>query len=175
MSNDQLAHWLLTDGPAAQDLRTAWQGLIERLESEGTPLLRVALNVDMLHPELLAAMYTWQRGDKLVRRSDTPHGIQSTGMYQGSPFRVLNDGATFIRRRLTGPDAVLDSDEMKEFREMGATDYLAMALQRSDGAGSIDVPLQPIRKAAFPTPRWTGFVSSNPISASWLKYMARRV
>jgi len=31
----------------------------------------------MLHPEMLAAMYTWQHGNKLVKRSDTPHGIQA--------------------------------------------------------------------------------------------------
>ena len=71
MSDDPLAHWLLTGGPAARDLRTAFQELIERLEGEGIPLLRTALNVDMLHPEMLAAMYTWQRSNKLVKRSDT--------------------------------------------------------------------------------------------------------
>ena len=58
MSEDILAHWLLTGGPAARDFRTAFQELIERLEGEGIPLLRTALNVDMLHPEMLAAIYT---------------------------------------------------------------------------------------------------------------------
>jgi hypothetical protein len=64
-SDVPLAHWLLIGGPAARDLRTAFQELIERLEDEGTQLLRAALNVDMLHPEMLAAMYTWQGGNQL--------------------------------------------------------------------------------------------------------------
>jgi len=68
---------LLTGGPAARDLRKAFRELIELLEDEGIQLLRAALNVDMLHPEMLAAMYTWQYGNKLVKRSDTPHGIQA--------------------------------------------------------------------------------------------------
>jgi len=62
---------LLTGGPAARDLRKAFRELIELLEDEGIQLLRAALNVDMLHPEMLAAMYTWQHGNKLVKRSDT--------------------------------------------------------------------------------------------------------
>jgi len=114
----------------------------------------------MLHPEMLAAMYTWQRGDRLVKRSDTPHGIQSTGMYQGSPFRALNEGETCIRRRLTGPEANLDSTEMEEFRELGATDYLAMALQRSDGG---------INRCSFATDQKGGFTDAQIARLDYLR------
>jgi adenylate cyclase len=160
LSDDPLAHWLLTGGPAVRDLRTAFQELIERLNGEGIPLLRAALNVDMLHPEMLAAMYTWQRGNKLVKPSDTPHGIQTTGMYRGSQFRTLNEGETVIRRRLIGLEANLDSAEMKEFREMGATDYLAMALRRSSGD---------INRCSFATDQEGGFTDAQIARLDYLR------
>ena len=45
MSDAPLAHWLLTGDPAARDLRTAFEELIERLDGEDIPLLRAVLIV----------------------------------------------------------------------------------------------------------------------------------
>ncbi|NKB20978.1 MAG: adenylate/guanylate cyclase domain-containing protein [Alphaproteobacteria bacterium] len=131
---DPIAHWLITGAAAAPDLRTAVQGLVERLEADNTPILRALLSVGMLHPELLAASYSWQRGDKFVKRTSHHHGSLNTDLFRKSPFHALSDGTTMVRRRLTGPDAQFDFNNLEDLRDAGGTDYVAIALPRSDGS-----------------------------------------
>lgn len=133
MDNDPIARWLLEEAPALPDLRTVVKGLVDRLVDEGMPLIRVNVGVGMLHPEMLAAIYNWDRGDRFVRRSEVRHGIEKTDIYLDSPFRLLNEGQPSVRRRLTGPAADLDFPILEEIRDGGATDYLALGLPRSDG------------------------------------------
>lgn len=133
MDNDPIAHWLLEDAPALPDLRTVVKGLIDRLVGEGMPLIRANVGVGVLHPEMLAALYSWDRGDQFVRRSDVRHGIEKTDFYLDSPYRLLSEGPPSLRRRLTGPAAELDFPILEEIRDGGATDYLALGLPRSDG------------------------------------------
>jgi adenylate cyclase len=54
-------------------------------------------------------------------------------MYLNSPFRLLETGPPLVRRRLAGPEAEIDYPILQGIRDGGATDYLAMALPRSDG------------------------------------------
>lgn len=133
MENDPIAAWLLEEAACLPDFRSVLTGLIERLCADGMPLARVSFGVGMLHPEMLAAIYTWERGDLIVDRSEVPHGVETTEMYLNSPFRLLEIGPPVVRRRLAGPDAEIDFPILQTIRDGGATDYLAMALPRSDG------------------------------------------
>lgn len=133
MSNDPLVDWLLTEAPPLPSCRHVLEGLIERLTTEGMQLHRAALGVGVLHPELLAKAYTWERGGRSVTESDIHHGIQTTDQYLDSPFRPINEGEPFVRQRLAGPDAKIDYPMLEEQRDAGATDYIAIGLPRSDG------------------------------------------
>jgi adenylate cyclase len=133
MDNDAVARWLLEEAPGLPDMRSVVKGLVDRLVAEGMPLIRVNVGVGMLHPEMLAAIYTWDRGDLFVRRSEVRHGVEKTDIYLESPFRLLNEGQPSVRRRLTGAEAEVDFPILEEVREGGATDYLAIGLPRSDG------------------------------------------
>jgi adenylate cyclase len=133
MENDPIAAWLLEEAAYLPDFRSVLDGLIERLRADGLPLARVSFGVGMLHPEMLAAIYTWELGDLTVDRSEVPHGVETTEMYLNSPFRLLETGPSLVRRRLAGPEAEIDYPILQGIRDGGATDYLAMALPRSDG------------------------------------------
>ena len=133
MSNDPLTDWLLVEGPRLKSCRELVAGLIERLNAGGMEINRIVLGVGVLHPELLALSYTWERGAKFVARAEIRHGIERTDQYLDSPFRPINEGEAFVRRRLAGPDARVDFPMLEEVRDAGATDYLAMGLPRSDG------------------------------------------
>lgn len=133
MSNDPLVDWLLTEAPSLPSCRHVLEGVIKRLSEEGMQLHRAALGVGVLHPELLAKAYTWERGARYVSESDIHHGIQTTDQYLDSPFRPINEGEPFIRQRLSGPDTRIDYPMLEEQRDAGATDYIAIGLPRSDG------------------------------------------
>jgi adenylate cyclase len=133
MESDPIARWLLEEATCLPDIRSILQGLIDRLGGEGLPLIRVHVGIGMLHPEIFAAMYSWERGDRFVKRYEMPHGIERTDVFRDSPFRLIVEGGEkFVRRHLVGPNAQLDFPVLEEIRDAGGTDFLAMALPRSD-------------------------------------------
>jgi len=133
MITDPIVDWLLTEAPALPSCRHVLQGLIDRLNAEGLQLHRAVLGVGVLHPELMAKTYTWERGGRYVTEPEIHHGIETTDQYLDSPFRPINEGEPFVRHRLTGPDAQITYPVLEEQRDAGSTDYIAIGLPRSDG------------------------------------------
>lgn len=148
MSTDSLLDWLLSDATRVRSHRDLVTGLIDRLAGEGMALDRAAFGMGVLHPEMLAKTYTWQRGARQVSESLIHHGIETTDQFLNSPFRLLFDGEPYVRRRLTGPDADVEFPLLAELRDTGTTDYIALSLPRSDGGSN---------RASFSTDRDTGF------------------
>lgn len=148
MPDDPLLEWLLNDAPKLRSSRVLVTAFIDRLNDEGYGLNRAAFGIGVLHPELLAKTYTWERGARYVAESQIHHGIETTDQYLDSPFRPINEGAPFVRCRLTGPDAAIDYPMLADLRDAGATDYIALGLPRSDGGAY---------RASFSTDRDTGF------------------
>jgi adenylate cyclase len=133
MTSDPIFDWLLGDAPSLPSCRHVLEGLIDRLNAEGMALHRAALGIGVLHPELLAKAYTWDRGGRYVSETEIHHGIETTDQYLESPFRPLNEGELFVRQRLVGPKAKIVYPMLEEQRDSGATDYIAIGLPRSDG------------------------------------------
>lgn len=133
MTTDTIVDWLLGEAPTLPSCRHMLQGLIERLNAEGMQLHRAVLGVAVLHPELLAKTYTWERGGSYVTETEIHHGIETTDQYLDSPFRLINEGDPFVRQRLTGADAKITYPVLEEQRDAGSTDYIAIGMPRSDG------------------------------------------
>ena len=96
-------------------------------------LNRVSFGIDVLHPELLGTAYVWERTGQHVSEREIHHGIQSTDQYLNNRYRLLNDGELSVRRNPADPGAIEEFPMMEELRDAGATDYIAIALPRSDG------------------------------------------
>ena len=133
MSRDKIFDWLLSDGPTLPSCRHVLEQLVVRLCDEGLPLDRVTFSIGVLHPELLAKAYIWERGAARVTETDVYYDILRTDQYQGSPYRLLNEGEEYVRRRLPDAQAEAEFPLLEELREAGGTDYIAIALPRSDG------------------------------------------
>lgn len=133
MTTDPIVDWLLEEATTLPSCRHVLQALIDRLNAEGMQLHRAVLGIGVLHPEIMAMTYTWERGARYVSETAIHHGIESTDQYLDSPFRPLNEGEPFVRQRLTGPDSNITYPILEEQRDAGATDYIAIGLPRSDG------------------------------------------
>lgn len=151
MTTDSIVDWLLEEAPALPSCRHVLEGLIDRLTAEGMQLHRAVLGIGVLHPELMAKTYTWERGARYVSETEIHHGIETTDQYLDSPFRPLNEGEPFVRQRLTGPNAEVTYPMLEEQRDAGATDYIAIGLPRSDGN---------IYRSSWTTDRDGGFTES---------------
>ena len=112
-------------------LRARW---VRRVEA-GLPLARASFHIRTLHPELFGMGFYWQRGADEIRVFQAEHGIQQTPLYQRSPMRLLFEGAGAVRQRLDLPHTDFDFDFplLRELRDEGLTDYVALPMTFSDG------------------------------------------
>jgi adenylate cyclase len=112
------------------------EGLLERLclllREYGIPVWRASLNVHTLHPEIFVRNLVWS-----VERGTSSETILHFDLllpiYRDSPVALIYQGAGPIRRQLAGPSAQLDFPICRDLAEEGATDYLIMPLNFSDG------------------------------------------
>ena len=151
MNPDPIVDWLLGEAPTLPSCRHVLQGLIERLNAEGMQLHRAVLGIGVLHPDLMAKTYTWERGARYVHETEIHHGIENTAQYQEGPFRPLNEGEAFVRQRLAGDDANIAYPMLEAVRDAGSTDYIAIGLPRSDGQ---------IYRSSWTTDRGGGFTDA---------------
>jgi adenylate cyclase len=128
-----LAVWLANHHGTRTGLGEFLAELASRLIALGVPMLRVSITLNDFHPEVVGRSYAWNRvaGTEEVDRRYTPKRNEA---YWDSPIRVIHEGATAVRRRLEGDDAVLDFQVTRELKDQGATDYAGMELAFSDGS-----------------------------------------
>ena len=120
----EIESWLIDKSLGDPDITQLFQKLCARLAGAGVPLDRAALTWPTLHPLFRAEQIFWnqQDGARLLQYS---HANQETEGWLRSPFyHVLKNDLPRLRRRLTGPDALLDFDVLHELKEDGFTDYL---------------------------------------------------
>ena len=120
----ELESWLIEKALGDPDITQLFQKLCERLNAVGVPVVRASIVWPMLHPLFKAEQIFWnpEEGAELLQYS---HAGAQTEAWEASPFyHSISNDVDRIRRRLTGPDALLDFEVLQEFRDQGFTDYL---------------------------------------------------
>src|SRR5262245_51813940 len=105
---DPIVEWLLTEAPAVPSTGDMIGALGRRLTAAGIPVARIQVGTRTLHPQLYAIGFLWYRGEDAAREIQRGHEIITSSVYLDSPVKAIHDGAPEIRRRLQGPEAVLD-------------------------------------------------------------------
>lgn len=116
--------WLLEEAVNDPDIVELFGALCVRLNGIGVPVERAALSWPTLHPLFQAEQIYWRLGGetKLIQYR---HDAVSTGAFEKSPFHhVLVNRLGRLRRRLTGPETMVDFPVLEELKEDGFTDYL---------------------------------------------------
>lgn len=131
-----IVDWILAEGWDITDQRDAVRGLCERMIGAGLPVSRVRVTTRTLHPQFVGLTHTWTRGVEDVDEMTPPHSIIYEDRYLKSPYAPIFEGAAAIRRRLDIPAATMDFPILEELKAEGATDYIAMPLEFSDGRRS---------------------------------------
>lgn len=118
--------WLIEAGTSDVAAETLFEGFCGRLAAAGVPIARGFLSIAGLHPLRRAYSLTWNDG-RIVDVTDFGHATMATAVWQTSPFRhMLETKTRRLHRRLVGDDAVLDFDVLREFRDAGMSDWLAL-------------------------------------------------
>ena len=124
-----IAGWLLEHGRRIAAPEELLDQLCQRLIDQGVPIDRVGLHSRTLHPQVSGTRVLWRRGVQRIEETAYRRDDESLGeAYRTSPLKAVYDGGRPIRRRLEGPEAVLDFPVLAELRDEGLTDYLVMPL-----------------------------------------------
>jgi len=118
--------WLIEAGTSDAATEALFDGFCGRLTAAGVPIARGFLSIAGLHPLRRAYSLTWSDGG-IVETTDFGHATMATAVWQASPFRhMLETKTRRLHRRLVGDDAVLDFEVLREFRDAGMSEWLAL-------------------------------------------------
>src|SRR5262252_2193899 len=118
--------WLIESGTNDVAAETLFEGFCGRLVAAGVPIARGFLSIAGLHPLRRADSLTWHDG-RIVEATDFGYATMATAIWQTSPFRhMLETKTRRLHRRLVGDDAVLDFEVLREFRDAGMSEWLAL-------------------------------------------------
>ena len=131
----------------------------------GVPMVRFNVFMFTLHPDFFGVVHQWSGKTGRVESRLGHYEVLKTEVFRDSPIRVLESGASAMRRRLDAPGFVADYAILDEYKEAGATDYVLMALGFSNGSPNA---------VTFTTERTGGFTTAElRLVGELLPYMAR--
>ncbi len=125
--------WLIHESWKAKSTKDLVGRLAEMLVAEGMPIFRMRVMIQTLNPLLFAHAYGWLQSTGEVEEFQPTHAGAQSASFRDSPFAVVMKGEGGVRRRLDVPNPKLDYPVLKDLKEEGATDYVAMPLYFSDG------------------------------------------
>src|SRR5215472_4611695 len=118
--------WLIEAGTNDVATERLFDEFCARLAAAGVPIARGFLSIAGVHPLWRAHSLTWNHG-RVLEVTDFGHAIMTTAIWQTSPFRYMLETKTRrLHRRLVGDDAVLDFEVLREFRDTGMSEWLAL-------------------------------------------------
>ena len=132
-STNPVAGWLVEHRGSRMDLAQFLEALCQELLGQGVPLDRVNLSVSSRHPEVAARTAAWRRGESGIAFHDLSYGMRAAPPYQNSPAKLIHEATGAIRRRLEGPDPLLDFPVLHDLLALGSTDYVIMPILHSTG------------------------------------------
>lgn len=123
----QVHDWLIDQALGEPDIVELFEGVCLRLSGIGVPVGRGMLMWPTLHPLFQAENVLWRRGRR-AELEQFRHQDSESEAWLRSPMRVmLESGIPVLRRRLTGPEKMLDFPILDDLAGEGFSDYLLMA------------------------------------------------
>ena len=164
----ELHTWVVREGIRGGGAAALFDGFCQRLVIAGVPIWRAFIGMPTLHPQWGGYSYTWRRDLNAIEPSQFERGYEYQQILLHSPFGYLirqveklsqeGDPWQHLRRRLTGPEALLDFPILKDLAADGASDYFAEVVRfGADGDPSYGTGIG----YSFATDRPEGFSDDN--------------
>lgn len=129
-----LVDWFNIDAPGLTRPWELVQAASERLVAVGVPLESFTAFVFTLHPDYFGVLHRWERETGKVRSIQGLHSQAESNEVQESPIAMIFQDVAGLRRRLDHPGFVADFPVLDDFVAEGATDYVLMRMEFTDGA-----------------------------------------
>ncbi len=121
-----IGEWLVDQALSDPDIVEMFESVCHQLYAAGVPLARARVSWSTLHPLFQAETALWERGNK-PEFEQFPHQNERTEAYLKSPMHFMFEhGVSAIRRRLEGPNKLIDFPILEDLLNQGMTDYLTI-------------------------------------------------
>jgi adenylate cyclase len=122
----EVSAWLMEQALNGCELEGLLDGTFNRIAAAGLPVARANIGLTTLHPLFESLTFTWSPEGGLREERFTHGSGQSTPEWHRSPYYwLIEKSLPGMRRRLAGPEALLDFPLLADLAERGFTDYLA--------------------------------------------------
>ncbi|MGZ0190296.1 MAG: hypothetical protein ACKVH0_20220, partial [Alphaproteobacteria bacterium] len=129
-----VADWIMESAISDAPIAEVLGGTCIRLLAAGVPLARVHMSYRTLHPSTESVSLVWTRGEA-VRSMEHMHGAGSSEIWRRSPFYfMIQNDLSVLRRKLVGPETLLDFNVLDDLHAEGMTDYLALMVKLEAGS-----------------------------------------
>lgn len=116
--------WLIDQALGDPDIVDLFEGVCTRLSAIGIPISRGVLMWSTLHPLFRAEMVSWRRGSPAQLDQFIHQDTVSEVWLRSTMKFLLDNDLRVLRRRLTGPEKLLDFSILEDLAAEGYTDYL---------------------------------------------------
>lgn len=124
--------WLITTGRMLGNDQLILNGYARALLSAGVPVNRISIAQRFANPLLAALAITWAPTGVTTR--PIPRTMLATSAYKGSPVEYVQEHRITLRRKLIDLDPEKDHQTYLDQANAGATEYIALVLDFSDGS-----------------------------------------
>lgn len=132
-----IVDWLMRGASSHKTPEDLTRALAEKLLEHGVAISRLSIMIWSLHPMIAGRHYIWNKGVEELSTFAPSYEIHDHPAFVDSPLDHVSRGLGGVRQRI-GPDAEDDHyGIIADLREQGATDYVAMPLQFSDGQTNV--------------------------------------
>jgi adenylate cyclase len=124
---DAIATWLAAQALTETEAPALFEQLCQRLFASGMPIMRANVSYNVLHPLYAASALSWTAAGVEVEHFAHTGSIGASEAFLRSPFNyLLSNNLPLLRRRLSGPEALVDFPVLEELRQRGGHDYLLL-------------------------------------------------
>ena len=130
---EEIAEWLIGDARRAASAAATVDEFAWRMLAAGFPLLRVSIHAGTIHPQYLGVTIMWWRDTGRTVATLIAHEVAEVLLDAHNPVRRVTVLGETLRRRVDLPDDELDFPVLRDLKQRGATDYLALPVPSAHG------------------------------------------
>ena len=132
-----LIDWLLREAAFLPSPEAFTAALSNKMRDSGIALSRLSVMIWSLHPMIAGKNYIWNKDEEKVTTYAPSYEIYDHPSFINSPLRHVSNGLGGIRQRLADENPSASFPIVKDLRDRGATDYVAMPLPFSGGQTNV--------------------------------------
>lgn len=132
-----LVDWLLREAATIACPQEFTAALAQKLNDHGVAISRFSVLIWSLHPQIVGKNYIWEKATGKVTTFAPSHEIHDNPAFINSPLLHVSKGLGGVRQKLDEAHFKDSFPVMREHRDNGGTDYVAMPLPFSDGRTNV--------------------------------------